>query len=161
MVGISNPALLSPGLLHNSWVICTITFCSGDMLLWINYTIYTQITYTRTTHTYKHMHTNPLQTHTLHTLRCTHYTNQSKKAKSLAAAKQSHWPSEALRCLGTNQAMRVSASKATWGRASTHIHTVMSLLCGGGHGRPDVLDCLPPNIITVCIHFKLCMYNVH
>ena len=28
IVGISNPALLSPGLLQSSWVICINTFCS-------------------------------------------------------------------------------------------------------------------------------------
>ena len=52
-----------------------------------------------TTHTVRHRHTG---THT-----------ESRK-KSLAAAKQSHQPCEALGCLGNTQAQNVSAGKYTW-----------------------------------------------
>ena len=55
-------------------------------------------------------------THTQHThYICTHrHTEKAKqkKAKSLAAAKQSCQPSEELGCLGTTQTLRASADKS-------------------------------------------------
>ena len=47
-------------------------------------------------------------------------THTHTKAKSLAAVKQSHPPSEALGWLGTTtQALKARAGKLTWGRSST------------------------------------------
>ena len=62
------------------------------------------------TATFSYTHTHTAHTHI--------HTQQSKKVKSLAAAKQSRRPSETLRYLGTTQALKASACKSTWARAS-------------------------------------------
>ena len=47
-----------------------------------------------------------------------HTTHTQRKAKSLAAVKQSRRPDKSLGCLDTTQSLRGSAGKSTWGRAS-------------------------------------------
>ena len=54
-----------------------------------------------------------------HIYSLTHARAHTQSKISLAAAKQSHQPSEALGYLGTTQVLRASAGKFTWGRAST------------------------------------------
>ena len=48
------------------------------------------------------------------------HSKAKSKAKSLAATKRSCQPSGALGCLCTTQALRVSADRSTWGRASLY-----------------------------------------
>ena len=49
---------------------------------------------------------------------CTHTHAHSHQRRSIAAAKWSGRPNETLGCLGTTEALRASAGKSTWGRAS-------------------------------------------
>ena len=68
-------------------------------------------TCTHCTLTYTHTNTH---THT-HTHTYTHTHVRMHKAKSPAATKQLHWPSETLGCLGTTRALRSQCTRSsTW-----------------------------------------------
>ena len=70
MVGISKPALFSPGLLHSSCVICISTFCSDEVMLITVLSVSYHPLLGYTANTYYNMYTMYVHTHT-HTHTCT------------------------------------------------------------------------------------------